>query len=160
MAKKRVYVETSVLSYLTARSAKDELTRLHQRLTAAWWERRSDWECFLTPTVLGEIGQGDPEAAARRLEKADLLAELPSLPEAYSLADILITRKLMPEREYADAMHLATAALYKAHYLLTWNQKHLDNLELRFRIEELIRKQGLTPAKVITPDQLLVEDLT
>jgi len=160
MAKKRVYVETSVLSYLTARPAKDELTKLHQRLTAAWWERRSDWECFLTPTVLSEIRQGDPVAASRRREKADLLVELPSLSEADVLADLLVARKLVPERAHADAMHLATAALYRAHYLLTWNQKHLDNYELRFRIEELIREQGLTPAQVITPDRLLLEELT
>jgi len=64
MAKKRVYVETSVLSYLTARPAKDELTRIHQHLTAVWWERRLDWECFLTQTVLAEVGRGDPEGVA------------------------------------------------------------------------------------------------
>ncbi|MCL2648319.1 MAG: hypothetical protein FWD61_15135 [Phycisphaerales bacterium] len=79
MAKKRVYVETSILSYLTARPAKDELKRVCQRLTAMWWERRSNWECFLTSTVLEEIGHGDPEAAARRLEKAKFLEESSSV---------------------------------------------------------------------------------
>ena len=159
MVKKRVYVETSVLSYLTARLAKDELKRVHQRLTAAWWERRLHWECFLTLTVLEEIGRGDTEAAARRLEKAILLMELPASSEAGRLADLLIARGLVPEKEYTDAVHLATAAIYRADYLLTWNQKHLDNVELRFRIEELIRGQGVTPAKVITPERLLLEEL-
>ncbi len=46
-----------------------------------------------------------------------------------------------------------------ADYLLTWNQSHLDNLELRSRIEELIRGWGLTPAKVITPERLLEESV-
>jgi len=125
-----------------------------------WWERRLDWECILTPIVLAEIGQGDPEAAARRLEKANLLMELPSLPEADSLADLLRARKLIPEKETTDATHLAMAAIHGARYLLTWNQKHLDNLELRSRIEEFILGRGLTPAKVITPERLLLEEPT
>ena len=158
MAKKRVYVETSVLSYLTARPAKDEFKRACQRRTAVWWERRLHWECFLTTTVLVEVGRGDPEAAARRLEKANLLVELPVPPKVDFLANLLIASKLVPVGEKVDATHLATAAVHGAHYLLTWNQKHLDNLELCFRIEELIRSQGLTPAKVITPDRLLLEE--
>jgi len=160
MAKKRIYVETSVLSYLTARPAKDELRRVHQQRTALWWERRSHWECFLTPIVLVEIGQGDPEAAARRLEKAKLLTELPVSVDVHPLADLLRARKLVPEKEATDAVHLATAAILGAHYLLTWNQKHLDNLDLRSRIEDFIRGQGLTPAKVITPERLLLEEPT
>ena len=160
MAKKRIYVETSVLSYLTARPARDEFKRACQQRTALWWGRRSHWECFLTPIVLVEIGQGDPEAAARRLEKANLLTKLPVLPEALALADLLRARKLVPEKEATDAAHLALAAIHGAHYLLTWNQKHLDNLELRSRIEDFIRGQGLTPAKVITPERLLLDEST
>ena len=160
MAKKRVYVETSVLSYPTARPAKDEFMRACQQRTALWWERRLHWECFLTTTVLTEVGRGDPDAAARRLEKARFLEELPVPPKADFLANLLLAGKLVPKGEPADAMHLATAAAHGAHYLLTWNQKHLDNLELCFRIEELIRSQGLTPARVITPDRLLLEEST
>ena len=158
MAKKRVYVETSVLSYLAARPAKDEFKRMCQRQTVMWWERRLDWECFLTTTVLEEISQGDPVAAARRLEKARFLEEQPVPNEMFSLAGLLIARKLVPEGAKTDAMHLATAAIYGADYLLTWNQKHMDNIELRFRIEDFIREQGLAPARVITPNNLLLEE--
>ena len=159
MAKKRVYVETSVFSYLTARLSRDELVRVHQRLTTDWWERHSDWNCFLSPIVLMEISRGDPEAAARRRKKAQLLVELPSSSEAEALGDLLVARKLVPESAKVDAYHLALAAFHQADYLLTWNQTHLDNLELRSRIEELIRGWGLSPAKVITPERLLEEPL-
>ncbi len=157
MTKKRVYVESSVLSYLTARPAKDPLKRIHQELTADWWERRDEWDCFLTTSVMDEILRGDPEAAMKRRNKAALLQELPDLSEAKTLADAFVERKLIPASTVTDAVHLALAALYQAKYLLTWNQKHLDNIELRFRIEELIRGWGLTPAIVITPERLLKE---
>jgi len=105
-----------------------------------------------------EIAEGDPGAAARRLEKAQSLVEAPTPPEAFLLSSLLVSHKLVPKSVEADAMHLATAAVHGAHYLLTWNQKHLDNFDLRSRIENLIRKQGREPARVITPDRLLLEE--
>jgi len=160
MDKKRVYVESSVISYLTARPARDERNKIRQRLTALWWERRHEWECVVSPPVLDEIDRGDPGAAARRREKALSLAEVPASSEADLLADLLVAHKLVPESVRADAVHLATAAVHGAHYLLTWNQKHLDNPDLRSRIEDFIRKQGWEPVKVFTPERLLFEEPT
>jgi predicted nucleic acid-binding protein len=158
MAPKRVYVESSVISYLTARPAKDGPNRDRQRLTASWWDRRHEWECVVSPPVMAEIARGDPVAAARRREKALSLLEVPVLPEADLLAKWLMLHKLVPESVKADAMHLAMAAVHGAHYLLTWNQKHLDNFDLRSRVENMIRKQGWEPARVTTPERLLREE--
>lgn len=160
MIKKRVYVESSVLSWLAARSPRNDILKLaKQRQTKLWWERRSNWDCFLTPLVMFEISEGDPEASTRRLEKARHLTELPTSPEAKALANVLVARKLVPESSEPDALHLALAAFYRADYLLTWNQTHLDNLDLRSRIEELIRGWGFAPAKVLTPERLLEEPI-
>ena len=159
MTKKRVYVESTVPSYLTAEPSIDDLLRAQQGLTKVWWERRADWFCFLTPIVLWEISRGDKGAAAKRREKELLLSELPSSPEARALANLLVARKLVPETKAVDALHIALAAFHRADYLLTWNQTHLDNIVLRSRIEELIRGWGLTPAAVITPERLMEEPI-
>lgn len=159
--KKRVYVETSVISWLAANPPSDlskpanVLKLAKQQQTRIWWGRRSEWDCFITATVLEEIARGNPDAAFRRERKARTLPEFPIPPESDKLADLLLTRKLVPASSKTDADHLALAAVHGADYLLTWNQKHLDNLELRARIDELIKKQGFTPAKVITPERLL-----
>ena len=160
MEKKRAYVESSVISYLAAWPARDDLVRLRQQMTALWWERRHEWECVVSPTVMEEITRGDPAAAARRLEKARSLMELPVSSHAELLTRLLLSHELVPESARADAVHLATAAIHGAHYLVTWNQKHLDNFAVRFRIEDLIRNQGWRPARVITPDRLLLEEST
>jgi len=155
MEKKRVYVETSVISDLTAWPASQPLHRHRQLVTAEWWAHRWRWECILTRTVIAEIRRGDPAAAALRLETARNLVELPITTEVNALADLLLARKLVPPTAVTDAFHLAGAAFTRSDYLLTWNQKHLDNFDLRSRIEDLIRGWGLTPAKVITPSRLL-----
>ncbi|MCL2701100.1 MAG: hypothetical protein FWE88_05345 [Phycisphaerae bacterium] len=159
MVKKRVYVESSVISYLTARPASQPVPRHRQRITAEWWSVHHNWECFVATTVLDEIALGDPVAASQRTETARALPEMPVTPEIRALAVLLIDRNLVPPTSVADAYHLAAAAFHRADYLVTWNQKHLDNLDLRSRIEELIRGWGLTPAKVITPERLLEETI-
>jgi len=158
MAKKRVYVESSVISYVTARPAKDVINQTRQQLTTLWWARRHEWDCVVSATVMEEIAKGDSGAAARRLEKAQSLVKVTTLPEAEFLADLLMAYNLVPGSMRADAMHLAMAAVHGSHYLLTWNQKHLDNYDLRSRIEDLIRRHGWNPARVITPDRLLLEE--
>lgn len=63
-----VYVETTVLSYLTARTSRDLVVAGHQQVTQEWWEnRRSSFEVYISQLVIQEAGQGDPEAVERRL---------------------------------------------------------------------------------------------
>jgi len=90
MVKKRVYVESSVTSFLAARQARDERIRIRQLQTALWWERRHEWDCVVSATVLMEIAEGDPGAAGRRREKALSLAEVLIPPEADLLSDLLM----------------------------------------------------------------------
>ena len=73
----RVYVETSVISYLAARPSRDLITAARQQITHEWWRRRRpNFDVFVSQLVLDEARAGDPEAATRR---ADLLANLPLL---------------------------------------------------------------------------------
>ena len=52
-AKATVYIETSIVSYLTARASRDLLVAAHQQLTVAWWdEQRTRYELFTSQVVL------------------------------------------------------------------------------------------------------------
>ena len=65
--KRKIYVETSVISYLTARPSKTILGAAHQQITLAWWDTRSQYELLVSESVLRECGAGDPDAAKKRL---------------------------------------------------------------------------------------------
>jgi len=61
--KQRVYLETTIVSYLTARPSRDLILAAHQEVTRQWWEqRRADFEIYVSQLVLDEAGRGDPEA--------------------------------------------------------------------------------------------------
>lgn len=155
MGKKRVYVESSVISYLTARPATKPIVRLRQLVTAEWWERRRQWELFVSTAVLREIRGGDREAAIKRLEKAGELPTLPETDEAGRLANHLVAVDAVPKKALDDALHVAIATIADMDYLLTWNMRHLYNPD---RIEKLytsIRKAGYKPSVLSRPDELL-----
>src|SRR5437867_2586113 len=61
--KPTVYIETSIVSYLTARPSRDLLVAAHQQLTVTWWdEQRTRYELFTSQVVLAEARAGDPRS--------------------------------------------------------------------------------------------------
>jgi len=49
----KVYIETSIISYLTARPSRDLITAAHQQITHTWWqERRPGFDIFASQVVL------------------------------------------------------------------------------------------------------------
>ena len=66
--KPRIYIETSFVSYLTARPSRDLIIAAHQQITHEWWDkRRTDFDLYTSQLVIREAGGGNPEAAAKRL---------------------------------------------------------------------------------------------
>lgn len=66
---KSVYIETSIVSYLTALPSRDILVAAWQKSTAEWWEsQRGRFDLFSSLVVMEEASRGDPVAAAKRLK--------------------------------------------------------------------------------------------
>lgn len=151
-----LYLETSVLSYLAARPARDVVTAARQQVAHDWWgTRREGFVLYVSQAVLGEAAAGDPAEAARRLA---LVAGVPLLDitaEAASLAQRLQALAAFPARAGVDALHVALATVHGVDYLLTWNLRHIANAERRPRIERACRAAGYRPPVICTPDELM-----
>jgi predicted nucleic acid-binding protein len=152
--KPRVYVETTIPSYLTAWPSRDLLRVAHQQMTREWWDRRAAFDLFVSPLVLVECQAGDPTAAADRLAAVAGLPLLDPTEEVAALAEALARAVPIPPRAAADAVHIATAAVHGMQYLLTWNCTHIANAALRPRIEAACRAAGCEPPLICTPEEL------
>ncbi len=152
----RVYIETSVVSYLTNRRSRDMVIAAHQELTLQWWEERAAaFALVVSELVREEAGRGDPVASGGRLA---VIAELPVLKmsdDAVSLASRLVSSGPIPSSSAADALHIALAAINGIDYLLTWNCKHLANAAHRSRIETLVEEAGYACPIICTPEELM-----
>lgn len=154
--KPRVYIETSIPSYLTARRSRDLIATANQELTQEWWEtRKDDFYLVISEFVLREASAGDPIAESNRLASIAGIPELNVTDEVGELARMLIEQIPIPKKAQLDAFHIAIAAVHGIDYLLTWNCTHINNAELRPRIEAICRFQGFEPPIICTPQELL-----
>lgn len=152
--KPRVYVETSVLSYLTARPSKDPLTVSRQRITIDWWATRSAFEAHVSEVVLSEASMGDKTYAGRRVDAAKDLLVLTATDESEKLTRALLKAAALPRKAAVDAIHVAIATVYGMDYLVTWNCAHIANAVMRPRIEAVCRRAGFDPPIICTPEEL------
>ena len=102
--KPAVYIETSVISYRAARSSRALIVAAHQQLTHKWWERvLPQCDAFVSPVVLEEFAQGDPDAAQRRLQSIASFLALEVVPEVEALAAAYFAAIPLPDKAQADA---------------------------------------------------------
>jgi predicted nucleic acid-binding protein len=156
--KRKIYVETSVISYLTARPSKTILGAAHQQLTLAWWESRNQYELFVSESVLRECGAGDPEAAERRLAMVIDVPLLMITEQALDIAESLVRQGIIPLKAAEDALHIAVATVNGVDYLLTWNCRHIANPEIQRNIAAYLEQIGMFLPFICTPEELLGEE--
>ena len=154
--KQKIYIETSIPSYLTAKPGGDVRVMANRDVTIEWWDtRRHAFDLYVSEFVIAEVSLGDPDAAKRRLGAIDGIQELETTREVRTFGKALISEGPIPMRTEIDAYHIAIAAVNGMEYLLTWNCTHIANAVMRPRIESLCRKCGYEPPVICTPQELL-----
>jgi hypothetical protein len=152
--KPRVYIETTIVSYLTARPSRDLVLAAEQEITREWWGGRLVYDLFISQLVLDEAGAGDADAAALRLNALGEAVLLDTTEDAISLGRYLLEAGGLPVKAAADALHIAIAAVHGLDYLLTWNCTHIANARKRGKIDSLCRAAGYDPPIICTPLEL------
>ena len=156
--KRKVYIETSVISYLTARPSKTIIGAAHQQLTQSWWGRRFEYDLLVSQSVWQECAAGDPDAARRRLAALEGLDVLVITEDMISLAEALIAQRLIPAKAIEDSLHIAIATLHHVHFLLTWNCRHIANPIIQESIAGYLEQRGLFLPIICTPEELMGDD--
>ncbi len=153
--KPKVYIETSIPSYLTAWRSRDLIMAANQEMTKEWWDNREQFDLYISAPVIREAEAGDPAAAKKRLEQLDGIPELDIAEDAENFAEVLIRKVPLPEKARIDALHIAVATLSGMDYLLTWNCSHMANAVLRPKVEAVCRESGYDPPIICTPQELM-----
>ena len=155
--KPSTHVETTIVSYLTARPTRDLVRAAEQEVTREWWEGRATFALYVSQLVLDECAAGDADAASRRLAALGEVAILDTTEEAIALGRHLVAAGGLPSKAGADALHIAVAAVHGLDFLLTWNCTHIANARTRGKIEGICRAAGYDPPMLCTPMELMEE---
>ena len=153
--KKKVYVETTVVSDATALPTNDLAVAGRQITTRTWWATAAmRFSLYSSDVVKREAMRGDPEAARRRIEALSTLPELATTAEAIRLAEMLIRHKAVPKEFTDDALHIALATVSGMDFLVSWNFKHITNAQTIPLIKRICAEEGVACPEICTPYQL------
>ena len=151
-----VYIETSVVSYLTARPSRDVVVAAYQEVTREWWRSAAGrFVLYASALVVSEASTGDADAARARLDVLGTIPLLDAPGQAVDLTRRLLDLGAVPREAADDAAHIAIAATNGVDYLVTWNFRHIANATMRSRIEDVCRRSGYEPPVICTPNELM-----
>jgi hypothetical protein len=151
-----VYIETSILGYLTARPSRDIVVAANIEVTREWWDtRRSAFQLYSSQAVVKETSQGDVAIASQRLEILRDFSLLDLNQSVLDLAEQFLGRSNLPAKADVDAVHIAAATVHGMDYLLTWNCKHIANAQIQKKLAEISFDFGYELPILCTPYELL-----
>jgi hypothetical protein len=154
--KPKAYIETTVVSYLTAWPSRDVVIAGYQQTTREWWQDAADrFELVASELVINEAIAGDAIAAQDRLTALASITLLDATEEAAKLAQQLIDAGAIPKKAAEDAGHIAIAVTNGIDYLVTWNCRHIANATTRSQIERVCRDARYEPTIICTPAELM-----
>ena len=152
----RVYIETTIPSFLAARASRDVIVAGKQETTRLCWELRSrHFELFVSPLVWDEVALGDPEVSQRRCA---IIAGLPVLAvdeQTSPIAEAFMASGAIPAKAATDASHIAVATRHGMDFLLTWNCTHIANAQTVRRLNAVAGSLGYELPTICTPDELM-----
>jgi hypothetical protein len=153
--RKRVYIETSIPSFLVETRTDPEMIS-RRNWTREWWEeQRSHYELATSLAVMDELEEWDHPHKGKALELISGLSLLPVLEPIYAIVEAYIERHVLPRDPQGDALHLALASYHHCHFLLTWNCRHLANANKFEHIRHVNSELGLFCPILTTPFELL-----
>ena len=155
----RIYLDTSVINFLFAEDAPD-----FQRETVRFFEHYAQgYDLFISDVVTLEIERDPDNAHRKQLFSVISRHGVRSLPEdeagqVRQLALCYIKRGAMPKSKVEDALHVAYATVHEMDVLLSWNFKHLANVNREARILAINLEEGYRyPLRLLSPLEVLYE---
>ncbi|VEN74610.1 conserved hypothetical protein [Candidatus Desulfarcum epimagneticum] len=157
--KSKIYIETSVISYLTARPSKNIVIAARQASTVDFWNRLHEFEVFISDIVIQEALRGDKTQAKHRRRMIESFRALEIDDEIKEIARIFLLKKAIPEKCPEDALHIAVAAANGMDAIVTWNFKQINNPFIRIKIRQLLEEIGWACPEICSPEEFLGDEI-
>jgi predicted nucleic acid-binding protein len=149
--KPTVYLETNIFSSLHYRGG-GAVASARRLKTEEWWElERKNYEVFTSQLTVDELSRGVYKNQPQSVAAAGRLPHLFISSKVSQCAALFIDSGLIPETEFADAVHLASATIYCIDYLMTWNRAHLAKGSVQEQLITLCKRNGWRSPLLVSP---------
>ena len=149
----KLYIDTSVWNFALETERKDSiLTNEFLQLINS-----ENYTVIVSDTIAGEI------TAAFEPRKTQLQELLKSFDcknvffnnEAEYLANVYIEEKLIPLKEFNDALHIAIATVNRCDFIVSWNFQHMVRAKVIMGVHHINHKEGYGLIEIVSPEQFL-----
>ncbi|MEW6103521.1 MAG: type II toxin-antitoxin system VapC family toxin [bacterium] len=158
MRKLRLYLDTSVWNFYYADDVPEKM-----EITKQFFEnlKSGKYQIYSSGVVVREIEDADEktvsELVALMKEYIPIMLEIND--EIDELADIYIAEGVISEKKRDDALHIAIATVNEMDALVSWNYRHLANLNKKEKVHAVNIMQGyLKELEMITPMEVIGDE--
>lgn len=150
--KLRVYLDTSIISYLEQEDAPDKV-----RVTRNLWNylKSGMFDIFISDVVIYELNKcQDPQKRNLLIQHLKEISYtlVNVVDDVNELANVLVARGLLKQKSIDDCRHIATALLNECDYIFSWNFKHIVNLRTIEGVKEIALEQGRKNVLIYSPE--------
>lgn len=144
--KQRVYIDTSVFGGYFDEEFSEHTIPLFERL------KNSEF-ILLYSTVTQDELENAPQKVKELVKnlKTEWTEFLDITDEAVELANEYVTEKVVGQTSYADCLHIALATIARADFLISWNFKHILNVQRIRGYNSINIKNGYKQIEIRSP---------
>lgn len=157
--KLRVYLDTSTISHLCHDDAKMRMADT-KRLWACL--ENGEFEACLSRTTLEELDRcPEPKRSLLYGYMGKIRYNvLPVDRQVLDLAWKIVEEGILTPRSFADCLHIATATVHGCDCVVSWNFKHMVNLEKIDGVKRVASLLGYRGIDIVSPKMLLESGVT
>ncbi len=154
MRKLKVYLDTSVISYLSQEDAPERM-----KDTLELWKDfvNGKYDIYLSQVTLDEIEKcSEPKRNVLYDYLSDIeYTKLKINAEILELAQKIIDMGILTPKSYDDCQHIAAAVVNACDCIISWNFKHIVNIKTIRGIRAITNLEGYKGIDIINPSVLL-----
>ena len=154
MAKLKVYLDTSVISYLYQLDATERMED-----TLEVWEmfRNKKYDVYISNIVLNEISGCNEEKLNILLEYLNEIeyTVVETDENTVELAEKFIDFGILRQKSFDDCQHIAAAILAGCDIIISWNFKHIVNVKTVRGVKVITTLEGYKDLMIYPPSVLL-----
>lgn len=151
MARLKVYLDTSVISYLDQTDTPEKM-----KLTQEVWERLKTnvYDVFISNVVLNELRACSEEKFETLMEHLEQIeyTVVTVNEESIALADKIVEMGVLKKKSIVDCQHIAAAIVSNCDFLMSWNFKHIVSTDTIKGIKVLTTLEGYKDILIYSPE--------
>jgi len=150
----KIYLDTSIINYIFA---DDEPARRQITIELFREIQKGKFDVYISELVLIEINRCAQPKRDKLLQAIGSIEsmELKITDNAQELAKEYLRYKVVPQKYFEDAMHIALASLNNMSALVSWNFKHMVKLNTIIKVNEINKRLGLATIEIVSPEEVI-----